>query len=398
MEVPREQVEAEFEAVYRDLKKVAAVPGFRAGHAPQDLLERHHGAKAREEVLERLLNRSLEEAVAAQGGLDLVGRPVVSEIRLEAHEPMTYVARLELAPEVPLGRYKGLKLERPKAKVTGEAVDQVLHQLQQAHAQLTPVLEPRATAAGDFLLVNLAEERAGQRTPERRQAVLHLDLEKDPDGILKGLLGMKPAEARTLTLKDGRRVQVELKGIKAREVAPLGDSFARTVGPYESLESLRQAVRQDLERQVSQSQREMLEAQALHQMAEEWAFEVPPSLVASQARRILKERTLDQLGKGVPPGKIEEQAQVLTDQAKLDALRQVKLFFILRRIAAAEGVAVSAEELGQRLQALAERLRMTVEELRKDLEARDLLDDLSWSMVRAKVLDRILQQAEIKEG
>ena len=196
VEVPLEVVQAEFEAVYRDLKKSARVPGFRVGYAPRDLLEHYHGNKAREEVLKRLINRSLEEALRSQGSLDLVGRPEITEVKFESQQPLTYLAKLEVAPEVPLGRYRGLKLTRPKVQVSQEMVTQVLARLQDQQSELKPVLEPRAAAAGDFLLVDLTEVPKGKPVAKRRDIVIPLELEKDPEGILKEFVGMVPGNQR----------------------------------------------------------------------------------------------------------------------------------------------------------------------------------------------------------
>jgi trigger factor len=390
VDVPTETVQAEFNTVYRELKRVAHVPGFRVGFSPRDLLERYHGEKAREEVIRRLVGRSLDEALSAQGQMDLVGRPQVTDVQWEPGQPLTYTAQLEIAPEVPLGRYKGLKLTRPKVEVTENHVSEALERLRQTNAELKPLLEARPAAAGDFLLVDLD---GGQK-----DRMIHLDLEQDPEGILKPLLGMRPAESRTVTLKDGKVIPVFLKSIKVKDVLPLNDDFAKTIGSYETLEALTEAIRKDLAVQAESSRRGALEGQVLHQLVEEWEFDVPPSLVASQARRLLKERAMELMNQGVPAPQVQTQAQMLTDQAKVDALKQVRMFFILRRIAAVEQFSATEEEMRARIQTLSARLGSSEEEVRKDLEAKDLLDEMEWGIVRGKVLERIIQEAEIKEG
>ncbi|MBI3333035.1 MAG: trigger factor [Candidatus Omnitrophica bacterium] len=397
IQVPLKAVEEEFDRVYEELKKVAHVPGFRVGHAPRDLLARYHGAKARENVLNRLIDRSLEEALKAHRSLDIVGRPVISDIRFDPGQPLSYKVKLEVAPEVLLGRYKGLKLSRPKARISEESVASVLAQLQEVHAQLRPALEARAAAEGDFLLADLVEEQKGKAPVRRRDLVIELNLKKDPAGILSRLVGMSPGEKRSVQPKEGQPLTVELKQIKVKDLPPLDDAFAKTIGPFESLEALTSAVRQDMERQARESQQQALNAQAMQQLMEGSSFEVPPSLVASQARRLLKERALEAMSQGAPSAEVEERAKVMAEQAKMEALKQVKLFFILRRIAAAEGISAGAEEVEGRIQGLAQRLGRSVEETRQELESKDLLEDLGWSIARAKVLDLIVREASIQE-
>ena len=266
VEVPRETIDAEFEVVYKEFKRFAHVPGFRVGFAPRDLLERYHGKKVQEEVLKRLIAQSLEEAFSGKGRLDLIGRPQVSEVQFDPKQSLTYRARIEIAPEVPLGPYKKLKLTKPKSQVTQEQVAQVLNRLQDDHAQLRPVLEPRSVAAGDYLLVDLTEQAAGKSPVKRRDVVIHLNLEKEPESPLKGLIGMKPSEERQVKLEGGVAVTVHLKQIKTKELAPLDDAFAKTVGPFETLDALRQAIRRDLEKQWENSVRQQLEGQIQHQL------------------------------------------------------------------------------------------------------------------------------------
>ncbi|MBI3615275.1 MAG: trigger factor [Candidatus Omnitrophica bacterium] len=399
VEVPREEIEAEFEAVYRELKKNAFVPGFRVGFAPRDLLERYHGEKAKEEVLNRLVAHSLEEALKQQESLDLVGRPSVTDLQFDPKTKLSYSARLEVAPQVPLGRYKGLSLIRPKVKVTEEDLSRVLARMQESQAQLEPVLESRPAAEGDFLLANVTEQSPGKPPVKRRDLIIPLDLskEKDPDGILKGLLGLTPGEGRSLPVKEGRTLTVELKTIKAKRLPALDDAFARSVGSFETLAALKQAIQESLQKEGEASQRQALESQAIHELLEGWNFDVPPSLVGSQAQRLLKERALELMNQGVPPSEVEERAKLLAEQAKLDALKQVKLFFILRRIAASEEISATAQEIEARLKALADRLKVSVEEVRKDLEARELLEELGWNIVRMKVFDLIIQEATIND-
>ena len=397
VELPPEVVEAELEEVYRQLKRVAQVPGFRVGHAPRNLLEQYHGAKAKEEVMKRLVSRSLDEALTQQEDLNLIGSPEVTQVKLEPNRPLTYLARMEVAPQVGLSRYKGLKLSKPKVSVTPQKVQEVLSRLQEQQAQLEPVSEVRAAQDGDFLLVDLTEKPAGKAPVPRRDVVVHLDLKKDPEGILKALLGIRPGEKKTVALANKAEIVVELKGFKKKVIPVLDDSFAKSVGSFDSLETLKKGIEADLKNQMETSQKKALEAQAVEQLLEEWAFNVPPSLVGSQARRLLKERAVELMNQGVPLNEVAKSAQILTDQAKMDALKQVKLFFILRRVAEVEKISTTPEEVNGRIQAIASGVSIPAEEVRKNLEAKELLGELHWNMTRTKVLELIIHEAQIKE-
>jgi trigger factor len=399
VQVPPSEVQAEYEEVYKELKKKARVPGFRVGFAPQDLLERYHGDTAKEEVIRRLVGRTMQEALKSQPHLDLVGSPRVTHVQFKtSKEPLTYSAQMEVAPAVSLGRYRGLRLTHRKSEVSQESISQVLAHLQETHAQLKPVLEPRAAQEGDFLLSDLTEQQPGKEPSKRRDVLIHLDLKKDSLGAMKGLLGMTPGTERTVTLQEGQSVTVKLKELKMKEVSPLDDAFARMVGPFEGLEPLKEAIRKDLAKQSQDSQKRLLQGQAAEQLLAAWNFDVPPSLVASQAKRILKDRAIDLLSHGVPSEKVEEQARILTEQAKLDALKEVKLFFILRRIAQEEKLTATEQEVEERVEQLAKQLGVSSDEARKELEAKDLLEELAWGVIREKVFDLILKEAQVNES
>ena len=398
VEVSWETVAEEYERVWAEFKRAAKVPGFRPGNAPQDLLERHHGEKAKEEVIQRLVRRTLDEALGGRPGLDLVGHPQVSDVRMEPKGPLSYTAHLEIAPQVTLGSYQGLKLTRPKAEPTPEQVEKVLVHLQERNAQLKPLLAPRAAAAGDFLVADVTEKRPNAQPKKQKEVVIHLDLEKDPEKILQGLVGMNPGESRALSLKEGVELQVELTAIKAKETPPIDDAFARLTGPFETLDQLKEAVRADLKRQTEAVQRQALETQVLAQLDQTWSFEVPPSMVGSQARRNLQERAVELMNQGTSEAQLKERVPVLTDQAKLAALKEVRVFFILRRVAQAEGITATQEEVEGRVKGLAEGLKRPAEELRKELESRDLLGEIAWGIVRRKALDLIIRQAQIQEA
>jgi trigger factor len=396
VEVPEEAVRAEFLEVYRAFRKVKSVPGFRIGHAPFDLLERYHGKAAGDEVFHRLLRSSLKEALAAYPKLDLVGRPQVTEYHLQPQEPFRYTARLEVAPEVPLGTYRGLVLHRPKIEVNDAQVEEVLSKLQHAHAQLEPVSEKRPAREGDFLVADVVEYRGGKEISKPKELVIHLDLSRDPDGILKGLVGITPGEVRTVSLKAGTELKIQAKVLKEKRLLPLDDGFAKTVGPYPSLESLRQAIRKELSDEAQAAYRQNLIGQIMERLVQEWVFDVPPSLVKSQADRNLKRMALALIRQGVSFEQLNEEIQALQDRAQQDAVRDVKLFFILRRIAAEEGIKASEEELNARIEGLRARLNLSEEEVRRALEERDLLDELEWEIVQTKVLERVLDLATVR--
>jgi len=138
VEVPRHHVTERLEHVYHDLQKRAILPGFRRGKVPRDLLEQHHGAQARDEMIRQLVAESLDAAVK-EARAQVVGRITVGEVKLDERTGLSYQATLEVAPQVKLGRYKGLLLRCPSPTVTEEDIHRALERLREAHAEAVPV-------------------------------------------------------------------------------------------------------------------------------------------------------------------------------------------------------------------------------------------------------------------
>jgi trigger factor len=398
VQVPLDAVEAEFEAVYEQLKKSARVPGFRVGSAPRDLIEQHHGDAAREQVLKNLVNRSMDEALESHQELDLIGSPEVTDIQFEPKKPFSYTAKIEVAPKLPSANYKGFKLSKPKFEVTDKQLNEVIEKLREQQAELKDVAEARPAAAGDYLLIDLTEQKKGAAPVDRKDLVILMNLEKDPEKFLEKLVGIAIGEERTVTLKDDLAITVKLKGLKFRELPAVDDSFAKSVGPFESLTNLKESIQGNLKQEAERHQQHALEQAASEKLLETWSFDVPPSVVASQARRILNERAMQMMQQGTPADQLKAQADMLADQAKIEALKQVKLFFILRQIASNEKIEATKEEVEARVVSLAQGMGVPLEQFQKDIESREMMDELVWGIIRSKVLDLVIRAADVKEA
>ena len=183
---------------------------------------------------------------------------------------------------------------------------------------------------------------------------------------------------------------------KVKKVPALDDAFSALVG-VETLEQLRARVREDLTRELTAQQRHAVEDQAVQKLLDQTSFEVPPSIVQSQAERLLRESQWRLLSQGTTPDEVESRKALLAESSKQGALRQVKTFFLLRQVAKAQGLAATESEIEQRIGALAAQSQRTPEQVRAELQRERLLSELVWDVTRGKVLDWLLAQAQIEE-
>ncbi len=312
--------------VLQDLQRVARVPGFRVGRAPQDLVVRHYGDKAREGTIRRVIGEYLPKALA-QSKLDLLSDPEVTEVSLDEGRPLAFTAQCEIMPEIALRPFRGVKLTRPAVAVTDAQVESVLAALQERYATLEPV----------------------------------------------------PGQTE-----------------KVKRVPALDDAFAKLVG-VETLETLRTRVRDDLTRELTAQARRAVEEQAIQTLLDQALFEVPPSLVQSQAERLLRASQWRLLSQGTAPDEVESRKAFLAESSKQGALRQVKTFFLLRQVAKAQGLAATEAEVEARITAIAAQSQRPPESVRAELQRERLLSELVWDVTRGKVMDWLLAQAQIEE-
>ena len=433
VEVAPDAVAATREDVLRQLQRVVRVPGFRVGHAPRDLIVQHYRDRAREETIRRVVGDHLPKALE-QAKLDLLGDPEVVDVALDDGQPMipppaagpkgrrdasaavggvagggmTFTARCEIMPAIAVRHVRGLTVTRPAVAVTDARVEEVMAQLVERQAELVPV-DPRPVAAGDFAVVDFTCTVEGNVIEQRTGTAIAIKPEEDPSGMSRHLVGVAPGAAavtfESMLPADLPAAQyagkpatftVTLKEIKAKRVPALDEAFAKGLGA-ESLEALRARVRDDLTQELTAQARRASEEQIVQHLLDHTRFDVPASLVQSQARRLLREAQLKLIYRGVAPDDVKGRRELLADQSTRDALRQVKVFFLLRQIAKDQQLMASPAEIEQRIQSIAARSRKTVETVRAELAKERLLGEVAWDITRAKTFDFLLSQAEVKE-
>lgn len=407
VEVPPAEVAAAREQVYQELQRSARVPGFRVGRAPRDLVVQYYSGQAHERAIRRVVGEQLPKALA-QAKLDVLGDPEITEVAADDGRPLTFTARCEIMPAIPLRRLPALRLTRPSAAVSDPQVAAVLASLQERRASLAPV-EPRPLAAGDYAVVDFTCTVAGQVIERRAGAVIGLTPEADASGMSRHLVGVTPGPAavtfETTLPADlpaaavaGKPAtfSVIVKEVQVKQVPPLDEALAQAAGA-QSLAALRDRIRQDLGRELAARARRALEEQVTQRLLAQAPFEVPPSLVQSQAQRLLREHQLQLIYQGLPAAEVAGRRQLLEDRSTRDALQQVKAFFLLRQVAQTQQLMATEPEVAQRLAHRAAQAGRPVEEVRQELQSQRLLSEVAWDVTRGKVFDYLLAQAHIEE-
>lgn len=404
VKLPADAVNKEFLRVYENIGQRAKIRGFRPGKAPRSVLQSLYGEEVKGQVLSRLVERSLGQAIKEKG-LRVVSRPELDAPDLEEGRPFAFSAVVEVKPEIEVKDYSGLELEKVKLSVGEAEVDSALGGLQEHYAQLEPVEERDIVERGDFVVLDFAGSVDGKPLPEAKAEnyLLEIGGGRALPQFEQAIVGLKRGKEGTISIvypQDyhnaelaGKEVlfSVSVKEIKKKVLPPLDDEFAKDHGECASLAELRQKIRERLEGEVREIQHRDLKEKLLARLIEAHSFDLPPSMVEQQLRYLL-ERAQSRLAAAERPS-LEELRKELEPQAH----RQVRASLLVERIGELEKVEVSDQELQGKIEEIARRAGERATTVREIYRRADAREDLRSQMAFDRTLDLLIERVKVKE-
>ena len=389
IEVSAEQFEAATQKAYQKAGKRFNVPGFRKGKAPRKVIENMYGPLAFfDDAFDIVYPEAYQVAIAEQG-VEPVDRPDVSiETLPEGETPLVFSLVVAVKPEVELGAYKGIEVEKRAYNVTDDEVDAAIAQLQEGVARMVDVDRPvengdtvnldysgsvdgvkfdGGTAQGQTLTIG-----SGQFIPgfEEQMVGMAVGEEKDIEVTF-------PEEYHAENLAGKKAVfAVKVNGIQVKELPTLDDEFAKDVSEYDTLEALRDAKRQELLEQAEKNAKIQKENDVVRKAVENATVEVPDAMVERQIDSFLQDMGYRLQMQGIS---LEDylkytntEISALRDQYRADAALRVKSQLVLEAISKAEAIEATPEEIGDKVAEYAKQFgNMTVEDFEKNLQADD---------------------------
>ena len=409
IEVAPENVKKELDQAYRELAKKVSIRGFRKGKVPRPVLERYHRNSVEEEVLQKLVPSSFEQAVKDQG-LRAVGQPKLDDINLDPEKVLRFTATVEVIPEIPFQTYGGWDLTREIRAVSEADIDRELQALRNQHVELMAVDEDRPVREGDYLLINFEGFHEGQPVQGSKAENYALILGGNTvlENVEHGLLGMRKGETREIPVSfpeihenkslAGRDVtfRVTVNEIKERVLPELTDEFAKEAGGSETLAELQDKVRKNLAEDAARDARRALHQRVVVRLIEANPFELPPGMVAEEVQALftdLRRHFAPRGGEATAPQLTEELRQHLQEQAVV----RIKRELLVEEIAKREGLTLDESELDAELSRLSERMDQRVEYIRRQMEQSGQLESLRHSLLADKALDFVLGRCTVTD-
>jgi len=413
IEIPQDLITSKLTEQFQELRREAAVPGFRPGHAPQKLIERRFQGDVRQQVCRSLISEAYEQVVQ-KNSLQVIGEPEFGnpeDLKLPESGNLSYSFQIEVQPDITLPPLTGLRIKKSKVEVLERHIDKAMKNLRDQQGVLIPI-EDRGVEANDHLFGDLHLKVDGNVIWHRHD----LEIVAEPGYIygikiedsLKHLRGLRPGQTREFTVKvpedhpnydiRGKDVTVEvsLKDLKRLESAEVNQEFLTNLG-FSTEEELRNALREQMIERVTYDVQQSMREQVHNYLMQNVWINLPAKLSQRQADRVVQRRTVELMMRGVPEPKIQEQLEELRSGAADEAARELKLFFILQKVAAEQNVEVNEAELNGRIAGIAAQTGRRPEKVRQEMSADGSLMSMYVQMREQKAVDKILESAQIEE-
>ena len=409
--IPALQVSAEVDKAYAEIRKHAAIKGFRKGKVPMGLIEKHYGEKMADDVLKSLVNDTYFKALTEQG-LNPVSYPTIESDPLKAGEPFSYSATVEVFPEVAVKDYLGLEVVKEKLVQDDAAVAARLKEMQESLSQLAPAPEGHAAALGDFVIFDFLGTLEGVpfEGGDAEDFQLELGSGRFIPGFEEQLVGMSVGTKDTVKvsfpenygseLLAGKPAEfaVVIKEIKVKELPELNDEFAKEFGEFDTLAELKLKLAELQQAQEERRVETELRERVIKALVDKHELEVPEILVDRQVAMMLensKQRLASQ--------RLSLEMMGLTDdgykvQFREVAREQVKGSLLLDAVADLEKLEVTDADIAQQVGEIAAGTKQdpaTVANLYRTNERAK--DNLIAQLREDKAIKFLLERAKVTE-
>jgi trigger factor len=411
LEIPADNVQKATEKIAKDLARVARVPGFRPGKAPVTLIRRRFADDIQGEVVQSLVPEYLEKALGEKN-LIPVTRPEVDKVEFKEGEPLRFRAIFEVLPEFELGDYKGVDVQVDAVETGDAQVDKTLEELRERTATYVPI-EGRAAKDGDYVLIKLSGVPEGGGEPIQADNILcHLGAEETLESFNENLGGASPGETKQFRSKypddypdqklAGKTFDytVEVQGIKEKKLPDLNDEFAKDAvgegGGVSTLADLRKKIHENLEAAKDQQQQSQAREKILETLVKRHDFPVPEALVEGQMDVRLERVVRSLAAQGVDPRAVNVDWVSLRRNQRDRAVNDVKAELLLDRIATAENIEATDEDVEKEIVTLAGRSGESATAIRARLTKQGALDRMKSKLRSDKTIEWLYSNSRIE--
>ncbi len=412
IEVSAEELEKAIQGAYLKQRKQISIPGFRKGKVPRQMIEKMYGAEI---FYEDAANALIPEAYAKaydECELEIVSQPSIEVVQLEKGKPFIFTAEVALKPEVTLGEYKGLKVDKVSTRVTAKEVEVKLEEEQKKNAR-TVTVEDRAVQDGDEVILDYEgfvngvafEGGKGENYP------LTIGSGSFIPGFEEQLIGAEsgkevevnvtfPEEYHSENLAGKEAVfKCTVHEIKVKELPELDDDFAAEVSEFDTLEEYKADLKAKIKEQKLNDGNRQKEEQAVEKAVENATMEIPDAMIGTQVQQMAQEFAQRIQSQGLTLKQYFQFTGLTADKIKEElrpqAVKRIETRLVLEAIAKAENIEISDEKLEEEFVKMAEMYKMEVEKLKEYMgegEKEQMKEDMAVQEAVTLLVDNAVEE------
>ena len=412
VEVAAEEVEAALQNAYLKNRKQISVPGFRKGKVPRQMIEKMYGPSIfYDDAVNAMIQEAYPEATK-ECDLEIVSRPDVEVVQIEKGKPFIFTAEVAVKPEVTLGQYKGIEVEKADTTATDEEVAAEIDKEREANSR-TITVEDRAVQDGDMTVIDFEGFVDGEAFEGGKGTDYPLTIGSGAfiPGFEEKLVGAEigkevevdvtfPEEYHAKELAGKPAVfKCTVKEIKVKELPELDDDFAQDVSDFDTLEEYKADVRKKVEEKKAADAKAKKEDAVIEKIIEGATMEIPDAMVETQAERMVDEFAQRLQMQGLSMEQYMQftggNVKAMVEQSKPQALKRIQSRLVLDAVVAAENLTATDEEVDAELGRMAEQYNMEVEKLKEMFAEEDLKsirDDLAVQKAVELVTDAAVEK------
>ena len=397
IEVPADDLEKALQSAYMKQKNKIAMPGFRKGKVPRQMIEKMYGPEIfYDDAANTLIPKAYSEAYE-ECELEIVSRPEINVVQIEKGKSFIFTADVATKPEVKLGEYKGLEVDKVSTRVTQKEVDAKIQEEAEKNAREVVVTD-RAVADGDEVILDFEGFVDGEAFEGGKGENYPLTIGSGSfiPGFEEQLVGAeaeKEVEVK-VTFPEDYHAE-ELKGkeavfkctvheIKAKELPEIDDEFAAEVSEFDTLEEYKADVKAKIKEQKAADGKRNQEDQAVEQAVKNAEYEIPQPMIETQTTQMVEDFAQRIQSQGITLEQYFQftglTAEKMMEDMKPQAIKRIETRLVLEAIAKAENIEITDEKVDEELAKMAESYKMEVEKLKEFMgenEKKQMKEDLA---------------------
>lgn len=412
IEVPASDLEKALQSAYMKQKNKISLPGFRKGKVPRQMIEKMYGAEifyddAANELIPKAYSEAYEECE-----LDIVSRPEIDVVQIEKGKPFIFTAEVAIKPEVTLGEYKGLEVDKYSTRVTQKEVDEKVQQEAEKNAR-TITVEDRPVQDGDEIILDFEGFVDGEAFEGGKGENYPLTIGSGSfiPGFEEQLVGAeaeKEVEVK-VTFPEDYHAE-ELKGkdaifkctvheIKAKELPEIDDEFAAEVSEFDTLDEYKADVKAKIKEQKAAEGKRKQEDQAVEKAVANASYEIPKAMIDTQVDQMANDFAQRIQSQGLT---LEQYFQFtgmtsekMIEELRPQAIKRIETRLVLEAIAKAENIVISDEKLDEELAKMAASYNMEADKLKEfmgESEKKQMKEDMAVQEAVTFLVDNAVEK------